>query len=386
MVRLLVMTDFTESYGYQVLKGILDYAGRNWLIHRMPPAFKQRYGFDAVLKWALDWKADAIIGRFDADDPVEEFEKNGIVAIAQDYKQRFTQIPNITGGYFETGEMAAEFFLSKGFRDFAFFGLNGIVWSEERCEGYIKRLKKKGVKEDRIFVYTDDRFGNELLDSASLFSEWLDSLPRPVAVFCCDDNEASNLVDVCNWKGLRIPEEIAILGVDNSDFASDISNPPLSSISLDVTTAAFTAARMIDRAINGDHVWEKSNVLVRPISVVSRLSSDNFPTDDELIVKALKYISQNYQYRINVSDVVEHVPVSRRVLEVRFKQVTGRSILQYINEVRMGQFAQLLLNNDEPVTNLASMVGFEDPSNIARVFRRTFGMTPSEYRKNNKKA
>lgn len=385
MVRLILMTDFTESYGYNILSGILRYSGRNWMIHKMPPAFKQRYGFDAVLKWAIDWKADAIIGRFDQNDPVEKFRENGILAMAQDYKQRFSQIPNLTGAYVETGEMAADFFLSKGFRNFAFFGYRSVVWSDERCQGYVERLKKKGVREDRIFVYQDDRFNDDLFTTADAIQDWLMSIPRPAAVFCCDDNEASNLIDMCNWKGIRVPEELAILGVDDSDIAANICNPPLSSISLDASNAAFQAAAKIDRAVNKGEEWDNTDILVKPVSVVGRLSSDNFPTNDEIVVRALKYISQNYQFPINVKDIVNQVPVSRRVLEVRFLKETGSSILQYINSMRMQMFAQMLLDSDDSVSNIASMVGFEDPSNVARVFKRTYGTTPSRYRKDKKK-
>lgn len=375
------MTDLGESYGLDILKGILSYSGHDWMIHKMPPAFKQIYGFDAVLTWAIRWKADAIIGRFDKDDPVERFAQNHILAIAQDYKQRFDRIPNITGGYFEAGAMAADFFLGKGFRRFAFFGHRNVVWSEERCDGYFNKLRERGVPESMLHVYTDDRFSNDLLDFDSGYTSWIESLPRPIAVFCCDDTEAGRLIDVCNWKGIKVPEEIAVLGVDDNAFASMLCTPPLSSISLDVTEAARNAAAKIDRAVNGDHYWDNSNILVKPIEVVPRLSSDIFPTDDEVVVRALKYISQNYATRINVSDVVAQVPVSRRVLEVRFRAETGRSILQFINEVRMNQFAQLLVSSDESIVNLASVVGFEEPSNIARVFRRRFGKTPSQYRK-----
>lgn len=381
MVRLLLMTDLSESYGIDMLKGILSYAGHDWLIHKLPPAFKQIYGFDAVLKWAIRWKADAIIGRFDKDDPVEKFQKNGIYAIAQDYKQRFEQIPNLTGGYFEAGAMAADFFLNKGFKNFAFFGHNNVVWSEERCAGFRKYLSDHGVQPSAINVYTDDRFSNDLLDFDSGYTNWISSLPKPVAVFCCDDNEANRLIDICNWKGIKIPEEVAIIGVDDNELVSVLCTPPLSSISLDVLNAAKEAASKIDRAVNGDHYWDNEDILVKPIEVVARLSSDIFPTDDEVVVKALKYVSQSYSTHINVSDVVAQVPVSRRVLEVRFRSETGRSILQYINEVRMDHFAQLLVSSEDSVENLASLVGFDDPSNIARVFRRRYGKTPSQYRK-----
>lgn len=117
MIRLIFLTDFTERFAYNLLKGILAYAKNHepWVVCRMPPSFKAAYGMEGVLKWAKTWQADAIIGQFGNDDNVDLFRQNGIIALAQDYKERFTNIPNITGDYRKTGQMGAEFFLTKGF-------------------------------------------------------------------------------------------------------------------------------------------------------------------------------------------------------------------------------------------------------------------------------
>lgn len=140
MIRLILLSDFTESFSYNLLKGVLMYANSHepWVVCRMPLSYKQTYGIKGVLKWAKTWHADAIIGRFDNDDNVEIFRENGIIAIAQDYKARFSNIPNITGDYYKTGRMAAEFFLRKGYQNFAFYGYRDTVWSQERCEGFYK--------------------------------------------------------------------------------------------------------------------------------------------------------------------------------------------------------------------------------------------------------
>ena len=146
MIRLILLSDFTESFSYNLLKGVLMYANSHepWVVCRMPLSYKQTYGIKGVLKWAKTWHADAIIGRFDNDDNVEIFRENGIIAIAQDYKARFSNIPNITGDYYKTGRMAAEFFLRKGYQNFAFYGYRDTVWSQERCEGFYKCIAEHG--------------------------------------------------------------------------------------------------------------------------------------------------------------------------------------------------------------------------------------------------
>ena len=146
MIRLILLTDFTESFAYNLLKGVLAYSKSHepWVVCRMPPSYKHTYGIEGVLKWAKAWQADAIIGQFDDKDNVDLFRENGIIAVAQDYKSRFSNIPNITGNYRKPGRMAAEFFLSKGFQNFAFYGYRNTVWSQERCDGFYECIAAQG--------------------------------------------------------------------------------------------------------------------------------------------------------------------------------------------------------------------------------------------------
>ena len=130
MVRLLFITDFTESFAYALLRGIIRYSNQTeqWVVCRMPPAYKRELGLKGVIRWAKKWGADVVIGQFEETDKVELFRRNGIVALAQDYKAKFSSIPNITGDYIKTGRMAADLYLHKGFRNFAFFGYKDVCW------------------------------------------------------------------------------------------------------------------------------------------------------------------------------------------------------------------------------------------------------------------
>lgn len=143
-MRLLFITDFTEQFAYRFLRGILDYSKgtEHWVVCKMPPSFKRKLGMEGVVAWAKEWRADVVIAQFDPDDDVALFRKNGIVALAQDYISKFDTIPNITGDYALTGTMAAEYFLSKGYSNFGFFGYNGVCWSDQRCEAFRSRIEK----------------------------------------------------------------------------------------------------------------------------------------------------------------------------------------------------------------------------------------------------
>ena len=189
MVRLLFITDFTESFAYALLRGIIRYSNETgqWVVCRMPPAYKRSLGLAGVIKWAKKWGADVVIGQFEKSDPVELFRRNGIVAFAQDYKAKFDNIPNITGDYIKTGRMAADLYLHKGFRNFAFFGYQDVCWSDERCAGFRQRIEEAGFG-DHFYVYDKQVIDNLWYYEAEDLKKWLLSLPKPVAVMACDDN------------------------------------------------------------------------------------------------------------------------------------------------------------------------------------------------------
>ena len=135
MHKIILLLDFAEEYSKSLMKGINAYSKEfgPWVFCRMPLFHRETVGIDGILKWALEWNADGIVGQLYNKD-IEKIIQAGIPVIAQDFKERFTEIPNITGGYQEAGQLGADYFLKKGFTNFAFYGFNDIVWSRERAE------------------------------------------------------------------------------------------------------------------------------------------------------------------------------------------------------------------------------------------------------------
>lgn len=385
MIRLILLTDFTEAFAQYLLKGILKYSkGREpWVVCRMPPSYKQRYGIEGVLDWAKKWEADAIIAQFDVEDNVSAFATNGIVAVAQDYKSRFSSIPNITSDYRLAGRMAADFFRQKGYRNFAFFGYKDVVWSTERCEGFYNRITDYGFASS-FYEYHNEQIENLWFYESTPLIKWLKSLPVPTALMACDDNQAIKITEACRMVGLKIPEEIAVLGVDNDTVICNLSDPPLSSLHMNIEMGGYDAAALIDKMIkNGRESY--SDIYIKPLNIISRISTDIYSTDDPYVLKAIKCIHQNLSSKLSVEEIVKQVPLSRRLLEMRFKNVTGEPIYQYILKIRMDYFAQLLLTSNDPISEIAMSVGFIDYKNFARQFRILKNCSPSEYRSRNKK-
>ena len=383
MLRLLIISDFTEAFPSKLLKGIINYSvnKEQWTICRMPPAYKSMLGIPGVVKWAKDWGADAVIGQFEETDEVELFAKNGIVAVAQDFKKRFSKIPNITADYIGTGKMAARFYIERGFRNFAFFGFNHVCWSDERYEGFRREIVSAGFG-DSLFAYNMQDIDHLWYYERESLTSWLKSLPKPIGIMACDDNQGNNLVEACHTSGIKIPSEVSIMGVDNDELLCTLGSTPLSSIHVDIEDGGYRTAQMIEhRVLNPDAPIQ--DVVLRPVKIVGRISTAAFATDDVQIQKAVQFIHQNVQKKISVNDVVKEVALSRRLLERRFKSVTSQTLYQYISDLKIKKFAELLVDTDDQVTNLAISMGESDTKSISRRFKQIYGCSPNEWREKN---
>lgn len=383
MVRLVFITDFTESFAYCLLRGIIKYSQQTqqWEVCRMPPAFKRKVGMKGVVEWAKKWGADVVIGQFEPDDNVSLFEKNGIIAIAQDYKKKFDTIPNITADYLTTGRMAAELFLDKGFRNFAFFGYKDVCWSDDRCEGFFSRVEEAGFA-GNFYSYTLQEIDELWYYDAKKLQDWIISLPKPIAIMACDDNQGSMLIDACNAVGVSIPSEVSLIGVDNDEVICNLSNPTLSSIFVDIEKGGYETAIMAEKMI-ADRSFRGSDIVLHPQKIVNRMSTSVYATDDKEILLALQYIHSNIERKISVKDLLTEIPLSRRLLEIRFKKITGESIYQYISRVRVEHFAELLLSSNDSVVDIAYSMGENDSKSISRRFKSLMGCTPNDWRNKN---
>lgn len=388
MARILFLTDFSEAYARNLLLGIARYAhtvGQAWSLCRLPLSIRDKFGIEAVIELARKMRADAVIGQFYNTDNVELFARNGIITIAQDFKARFTTIPNITGPHTLAGKMGAEYFIKKGFRHFAFYGTRDVVWSDERMIGFRDTIH--AANSTYTFSALCKNTDNALwdYDSHQLVS-WLQALPKPVAIMACDDNHAYHITDACQQaeagNSLRIPDHIAVLGVDNDETICRLSTPNLSSLNQNIEQGGYDVAQLIDRILHNPFI-PREDVMVMPTHIVTRQSTDIYANNDPHIAAVLKYIHENISQKIAVDELVRLVPLSRRLLETRFKKSMGTSIYDYILQTRIEKVAQLLCDGMS-VSEAAIELGFSDIKNLSRLFKQLRGITPSEYRRENR--
>lgn len=379
--RIILINDFISSYGRGLLRGIAKYSRLHgpWLFYKMPAvyleaAWKNR---GAELSRIKKWTADGILVHNLQN--AQELMVAGVPIITTDDREVFPDIPCIISDYSATGKLVAEYLLNRKFRHFGYFGLDTMFWSKQRQDMFSKAIAAAGCN---VHIYPCPKTkANRLWENElPLIEQWLTSLPKPIGVMCCSDNRSHELSEACRAAGIHVPEEVAIVGVDNDELFCDLSNPPLSSVAFNTEKAGYEAAEMLDRLMNHEPV-EDTKILVHPTQVVTRHSTDILAIEDEEVAAAVRYIRDHNKESLQVKNVVDSVAVSRRGLERRFRKALGRSIHEEIRRVHIEQVCLMLAQTNLSVTKIAATLGYPNIDNIAHYFKREKGMTPRAYRK-----
>jgi LacI family transcriptional regulator len=275
--------------------------------------------------------------------------------------------------------MAAEHLLERGFRHFGYCGFDNMYWSCQRGDSFSARIMEAGFRTS-IYKQPKSHASRLWYREEAILVEWLRGLPKPVGIMACNDDRGQHITEACANAKLDVPYEVAIIGVDNDDQVCDISNPPLSSVSLDVEKAGFQASELLDKMMSGEKMPPQT-VIVHPNRVVTRQSTNIVAVEDKLVSQALHFIRQNAKRLIQVDDVINYLSVSRRNLHDKFVKTLGRSVYDEIKRVRIDLISQMLLETDLSISDIALSLGYDNTNHIARYFKQKMGISPLEYRK-----
>jgi LacI family transcriptional regulator len=290
--------------------------------------------------------------------------------------------PTVDVDHLAVGRLAAEHFLERGFESFGFVGSDACAAARLRFDGYRSVLDPRGFVASRCLIpFCPGEIGSNRRHLEAELADWLGTLSLPAAIFAQDDAVARTVADAARVLGLRVPEELAILGVDNDELECSLANPAISSILLPSEQIGFWAGQLLQRQLrNPDRQAKPDAMSLPPVGVVTRRSTDVVAVEDRETSDALRFIRRHATDGIRVNDVLEAVPVARRTLEKRFHALLGRGPFEEIRRVQIAEVKRLLAQGRYNVAEIAVRCGFESSQTLAVAFRKETGKTCSEFR------
>jgi LacI family transcriptional regulator len=364
-------------------RGVLQYAYRHgpWGLH----IIEGREGEQKLIRMK-EWGCTGIIGRLYTPElakaalavrvPLVVMEPGGRPPQAQPLA-RHSSVRCDTAA---VGRMAAEYFLGRKFTHFAYVGeVHGLEWSVTRGAAFAETVGRAGFACHLYGALPRAEQEDAGLERDRLCA-WLCALPKPVALLAAMDNRGRQVLDACARAGISVPVEMAVLSVDNDEDLCETTLPPMSSILLDAERASYEAAQVLDGLMRRA-IRKRTVITYGPARVVSRRSTDALQIADGMVVRALEFIALNACSGIGVPDVARQVSASRRLIEIRFRDVLGRTILDEIQRVRLDRVCTLLRETNRQIGEVVHVCGFDSESHVSALFRRRFGCTMRDFRK-----
>ena len=381
--QVLVFLHMSGASGRDMLSGIFNYAkgGRMWSLHLANASIKTSEEVNALIeKGSIK---GIIAGEYSLPDAPRLLEDSCIPLVyigskgENDYsrKKAISYVHNDEAGI---GSLAASTFMKLGrFQCFAFVPARpGVAYSDRRQAGYIQRLAD--AKAGRIEIFEPKAKAGTPDDRADL-ARWLTSLPKPAAVYVAWDFRAIQVLEACRDAKISVPEHVAVLGTDNDELLCDSAEPPLSSILPDHERAGYVAAERLDALMRGRNPKPHS-VFLKARKVVERETTSSVTSSAHLVGKAIAYINSNATKGITVVDVIKHLGCSRRLADLRFREIAETTILKAITARRMAELKRLLRETNLPINKIAALSGFTCIKRLERLFKMEEGISMHEWR------
>jgi len=376
--RVILLVESSRESGRALLRGIANYSH-----HHGPWSFYwQPGGLEKAWPGLRELEADGIIlrdvGRLD------HALSSGLPTIVIGHSH--AEIPgqvNVVTDSDAIGRMGAEHLLNCGFKHFAFCGyartpVERAGWSEARRESFSRYLSEAGFARPPRYVLSNTKA--KWPKERVALAHWLEALPKPLGLMACNDDCGQQVMHACKLAGLVVPDLVGVIGADNDEVVCGLTDPPLSSVAINFERAGYEAAQALDQLMRGERNVSPRIMAVAPY-IVTRRSTDFVAAEEPALTRALRFIRDNARTGVGVNEVAKAAGLSRRALEKRFRTFLSRSILEEIHRVRTDHIAQLLVETNLPITEIAAKLGFANPHHFARFFRAVKKTTPLRYRR-----
>jgi LacI family transcriptional regulator len=381
--RVALLIESSRAYGRGLFLGVAKFVRQR---HDWSVQSEEWKWTDAPPAWLKGWDGEGIIARIETPAMARLIKRLGVPAVDVRGSVRGSHFPLIDTDDEKVASLAAEHLMERGFRYFAFCGFAGANYSDKRCHWFAQRLSEAGCP---CQVYntpgTAARGATICHEKRGLLfqedlREWLKSLPKPVGIMACNDIRGQQILNLCRRADLAVPEEVAVIGVDNDHVLCELSDPPMSSVAPDTLRIGYEAAVLLEEMMKGEHRPDRP-MFVAPLGVVTRRSTEVLAMEDRKLAAGVQVIRQRAFDPISVSEVARVAGMSRRVFERRFSKQVGRSPKAEIVRLRLERVKQLLADTDWALSEIAGKTGFKYGEYLHTVFTHKIGLTPGEFRR-----
>lgn len=376
---ILIMQNWLLHLSHEILHGALDYVAdsnrTDLLVRRIP------WSEEDIAHSASEYQADGVIASIVHENLYKALKKTSWKCISTHIGLDWPDIPQIDANHFETGRLAANYFLEQGFDHFAYAGVSRIAALRMRRDGFLEQLFESGYHAES---YEFPMMAGYSQNPQGLIAAWIESLPKPTAIYCSDDQAASDLIQICRQLGAHVPDQVAILGTEDSYELCRGSHPDISSVHIPYWKIGYTAMEsMVNWLDNGAPPPEQT--VIEPDHVTARTSTDTLAIQDEQLRKAVRMLRERCTEKITMKDVARHAGVSLRVLQHKFKTQLGHSPLTELHRARIGKVKSLLRKTAFSLEEIAERCGYPNANYLCEHFKKAVGDTPGEYRRKTQK-
>jgi LacI family transcriptional regulator len=380
-VALLIET--SGSYGRGLLQGIAKYNREHggWSTYFRPHGLN-----DPAPGWLSRWQGDGMLVRIETPETFAIVRRAGVPVVNLRGTMPGLPFPYVGIDHAQVASLAVQHLRERGLHHFAFCGRPGTnnPALHERGERFCELVEADGgtchlFSPPPASGSRRDNHLDQWHHEQQHLVQWVRSLPRPIGIMACNDERGLQVLDACRRCGARVPEEVAVIGVDNDQAICDLAIPPLSSVDVNAEAIGYQAAALLDRMMDGNAPPAEPLTLAAR-GIITRRSTDVIASEDQEVGRALRYIRENACRGLQVIDVLTHMAMSRASLQQRMKHVIGRTIHQEIQQVRLNRVKNLLAMSDLTIKQVARESGFASVQYMTRVFRAVTGETPARYR------
>lgn len=376
-LRVLMLLESARGFDRGLLKGISRYSALHgrWTFYQRPlPYLSHRRSLE--LEDFRDWRPDGVICPVELTEGLATLN---VPMVCTDPGNYSGDLPCIVSEDDKIGELAARHLLESGHQHLAFCGMGKLAWSLNRGAGFCARLEQDGFE---VHVLRESAPGTAWSREEKRIRDWIEALPKPVGLFCANDDRAAAVLELCRSLGLNVPDDVSLIGADDDELRCNLANPPFTSVRIATETAGYGAAALLARLAAGEEEPRGGQrIIARAAGIAVRQSTSILMMEHPALRKAVRHIRENIRQPLRVSDVVQSSGLSHRALNELFQNEFHTSIGKYLTRARIEHISTLLLDSSLQIQEVACAAGYEDIAHFSRYFKHSTGLTPNAYRR-----